>query len=117
MEEEIPEWKRKELEDWSGIVYIRIYGRIGKRAREFFENDIFEMNYYYEKIEKMDIGYLYYFFTYAKEGKLFEQQNNRKKGIIYSYFVRNTNIEFFEKINEIFNKYHINGAIVYGQAF
>jgi len=116
MEEEIPEWKKKELENWSGFIYIRIYGRIGKRAREFFENDIFEMNYY-EKIEKMDIGYLYYFVKYAKEEKLFEQGSNRKIGKIYSYYVRNTNIEFFEKINEIFNKYHINGAIVYGQAF
>jgi len=116
MEEEIPKWKKEELENWSGFVYIQIYGRLSKRAREFFEDEIFKLNSY-EKIEVLDIGYLYYFFTYAKEGKLFEQQNNRKKGIIYSYYVRNTNIEFFEKINEIFNKYHINGAIVYGQVF
>ena len=116
MKEEISEWKKRELENWSGFIYITIYGRIGKRVREFFENDIFEMNYY-EKIEKMNIAYIYYFVKYDKEKKLFEQGNNRKIGKIYSYYVRNTNIEFFEKINEIFSKYHIDGAIVYGQAF
>jgi len=115
MKEEIEEWKRKELENWSGIVFIRIYGKIGKRVREFFENDIFEMNCY-EKIEKMDIGYLYYFVKYDKEKKLFEN-SHRKTGMIYSYYVKKTNIEFFKKIDEIFNKYHINGAIIYGQSF
>jgi hypothetical protein len=115
LDEKISDWKRKELENWSGFVYIRIYGRIGKRAREFFENDIFEMNCY-EKIEKMDIGYLYYFVKYDDE-KLFELGSNRKIGKIYSYYIRKTNLEFFIKINEMFNKYHINGAIIYGQVF
>ena len=115
MDEEIFEWRKKELENWSGIVFVQIYGKIRKKVKEFFENDIFKMNCY-EKIEKMDIGYLYYFVKYNEE-KLFKQESNRKIGKIYSYYVRNTNIEFFEKINEIFNKYHINGAIIYGQAF
>ena len=115
VENEISEWKRKELENWSGIVFIRIYGKIKKKVREFFENDIFEMNYC-EKIEKMDIGYLYYFVKYDKEKKLFEN-SYRKTGIVYSYYIKNANIEFFIKINEIFEKLKINGAIIYGQAF
>jgi len=116
MEEEIPEWKKRELENWSGIVYIVIYGRIGKKAREFFENDIFELGNC-EKIEVMDIGYLYYFFMYAKEGKLFEQENNKKKGIIYTYYVKRVNVEFFKKIDEIFKKFKLKGGIVYGHFF
>ena len=115
IEEEIPEWEKRELENWSGIVYVEILGKINKRAREFFENDIFELGYY-EKIEFLGIGFLQYFHRFIKENKLFEMEN-KKIGVTYSYYVKNTNIEFFIKINEIFKKLNLKGSIIYGHVF
>jgi hypothetical protein len=114
--EEISEWKIKELQNWNGMIYIEIYGKITKKVRIFFENDILELNDCYDKIEFFDIAYLQYFNRYIKEGKLFEMQN-KKKGIIYSYYLHNANLNFFIKVNEIFDIYHLKGSIVYGYIF
>jgi len=115
IDEEIEEWKSKELENWSGIVYVEILGKINKRTREFFENDILEMDCY-EKIEFLGIGYLQYFHRFIKENKIFEMEN-KKMGVTYSYYVKNVNIEFFIKINEIFRKLKLKGSIIYGHVF